>query len=236
MTGVSDGAQRYAGNEFKLRWWHGAFAAFTLVLVGLALFVTIQPIQVLPRMTLAPGYHLTDQNGQKFTSEDVRGVLTLYNFTYTGCGEGCPETGSTMRRIQDTVQSMDTAGIPVRLVTVSFDPAHDDPAALRAWAESHGANPDLWTVATGDPVLLKSMIGAGFSTYYAQNDDGSFTFDPTFVLVDGNGILRMTYKTAAPDPQIIERDINLLVNEVTHSSGATKLAYEAAHLFLCYPK
>lgn len=233
--GVSDGAQDDAGDGLIFRWWHILIAAIGVLLLGLVLFVTVQPIQVLPRMTLAPGFLLTDQDGEKFTSEDVRGVLTLYNFTYTHCGADCAETGSVMRAIQERVREIDTGGVPLRLVTVSFDPERDDPETLRTWAEAQGADPALWRVATGDPAQLKAMIGGGFNIYYSQNEDGSFTFDPAFALVDGNSIMRMKYKTATPDPEIVARDIGLVVSEVRNSSGATKIAYEAAHLFVCYP-
>ncbi len=55
------------------------------------------------------------------------------------------------------------------------------------------------------------------------------------VMVDGNGIMRAIYKRNLPDIQTVERDLMLVVAEVTNSEGPGKLVYEAAHLFLCYP-
>lgn len=219
------------------RWWHALIAVAALLVVGLVLFVTIQPVQVLPRMTLAPGYALIDQDGNQLTSEDLRGKLTLYNFTYAGCTPpACPETGASMAAIQERLATIDTGDIPVRLVTISFDPAHDTPEVLKTWAQAHGADPAVWTVATGDPTRLKNIIGAGFSTWYGDDGAGGWAFDPAFVLVDGNGIIRTKYRTATPDPALFERDLGLVVAEVANSSGASKLAYDAAHLFLCYPE
>lgn len=223
-------------NSLKFRWWHVLLLALALMALGLVLFVTIQPVQVLPRMTLAPGYALTDQDGSQITSEDVRGKLTLYNFTYAGCAApDCPETGASMAALQKQIEGLDTQGIPVSLVTISFDPAHDTPEVLKAWAQAHGADPAVWKVATGNPTQLKNIIGAGFSTYYNQDAAKGWEFDPTFVLVDGNGIIRTKYRTATPDPEIFARDLGLVAKEVANSSGAGKLAYDAAHLFLCYP-
>jgi protein SCO1/2 len=107
---------------------------------------------------------------------------------------------------------------------------------MKAWAEKHGANPALWTVATGDPARLKNVIGAGFSTYYGADGAGGWEFDPAFVLVDGNGIIRTKYRTATPNPETFVRDLDLVLAEVAGSSGASRLAYDAAHLFLCYPE
>ncbi len=222
--------------RLTFRWWHLVIGLLALVALGLVLFVTVQPVQVLPRMTLAPGYALTSHDNLPLTSEDARGAITLYNFTYTHCAApDCPETGSAAGAIHNRLHTIPTQGIPVRMVTISFDPERDTPEVMRAWANDHGAHVGHWVVATGDPVQLKNVIGGGFRTYYEQQPDGSFRFDPAWVLVDGNGIIRARYKTAQLDPEIFARDVGLLTREIANSSGAGRLAYEAAHLFLCYP-
>ncbi len=207
-----------------------------LPLLAVLAFAILQPIQVLPRMTLAPGFALTDQDGSRLTSEDLRGSFVLYNFTYAGCAEGCPQTSQVMAQVQQLAQQMDLGDVPLELVTISFDPARDTPVRLAELAAQVGADTENWRFVTGDPTDLKQIIGAGFSTYYQARDDGSFEFDPAFVLVDGWGIIRAKYKSATPDLAIIERDLGLLAQEVKNSEGVGRYAYEAAHLFLCYPK
>ena len=80
------------------------------------------------------------------------------------------------------------------------------------------------------------MIGGGFSTYFNQDEKGNFTVDPVFVLVDGWGIQRAVYRTPTPDVETLQRDLRLVVQEARNSTGVNRYAYEAAHLFLCYPK
>ena len=65
----------------------------------------------------------------------------------------------------------------------------------------------------------------------------SSSFDPTLVLVDGWGVIRGEYKyqTILSDAYKIVRHLGILGEEIRNSSGAASLAYEAAHLFLCYP-
>ncbi|MCS7040866.1 MAG: hypothetical protein NZP34_14765, partial [Caldilineales bacterium] len=60
--------------------------------------------------------------------------------------------------------------------------------------------------------------------------------DPVYILVDGWGIIRREYRyrTLTPDVDRIVRHIGVLAEEVRNSRGAARLAYEAAHLFLCY--
>jgi protein SCO1/2 len=206
-----------------------------LPVLGITAFAVFQPIQVLPRISLGPGFAFVDQNGERLTNEDLRGKFVIYTFGYTHCDAACPDTGPAMREIQELIAGLDTQGVPVEFVTIFFDPERDTPARLQAYAERIGADTEDWHLVTGDPVRLKNVIGGGFSTYYEQQEDGEIRFDPAFVLVDGWGIIRAKYKTASPDLAIVERDIGLLVNELNNSEGAARFAYEAAHLFLCYP-
>ena len=80
------------------------------------------------------------------------------------------------------------------------------------------------------------MIGGGFGLYFGQRDDGSIILDSGYTLVDGAGIIRADYRLYNPDVDIILRDLRLLVEESQNSEGAARYAYEAAHLFLCYPR
>ena len=214
--------------------WIILFTILFIMAAAIISFVVFQPILVLPRITLAPGFALTDQNGSQISNEDLRGQIVLYNFTYTNC-EKCTQTDEVMAQVQNRLDEVAVEDIPIKLVTISVDPEHDTPEVLTEYAQSLGANPDQWIFATGSPAMLKSVIGGGFSLFYQQREDGAFDLDPGFMLIDGNGIMRAEYRTAVPDLDIILRDIGLLVEEAQNSNGAAKIGYEAAHLFLCYP-
>jgi len=206
------------------------------VLSGL-LFAIFQPIKVLPRVRLAPGFALIDQNGERLTNEALRGQIVLYNFTYTRCSEACVGMNNTMQEVVNRVKDIDLGGVPFTLVTISFDPEFDTPEVLKNYAASLGADPAHWHFATlKDTTLLKTIIGGGFEAYYEPQSDGTFKFSPTFVLVDGWGIVRgqYRYETLTPDSERIARHVGVLVEEVQKSIGAARFAYEAAHLFLCY--
>ncbi len=204
--------------------------------IAIIAFTVFRPIQVLPRISLAPGFAFVDQDGERLTSEDLRGRIVLYTFTYTRCEAPCPQPSQTMQALQQRLAAVDTGTVPLEYVTISFDPAYDTPERLAAHAQSLGADTSRWHFVTGDAAQLKHVIGAGFSTYFNQEADGDFTFDPVFALVDGWGILRAVYRTPSPDPEILARDVGLIVKEVNNSEGITRLAYEAAHLFSCYPR
>lgn len=224
--------------SFKLKGWHRLVVAIVgVLLLGIAAFVTFQPIQVLPRMRLAPGFSLSDQDGSRLTSDDLRGRFVLYNFTYTRCqAPACPQNDLVLREVQQRLAEANTAGVPVSFVTISFDPDHDTPAALRAYAASLGADTSNWRFITGDIKRLKNIIGAGFEVFYEAQPSGDFRFSPATVLVDGWGITRAVYneRTAPPEADRILRHLSILGREAANSKGIAKLGYEAAHLFLCY--
>lgn len=226
------------GDSFRLRGWHRlVLAILALLLVGLLAFVIFQPIKVLPRIRLAPGFALTAQDGGSISNEDLRGQFVLYNFTYTHCRPaGCPDTDQVAREVYERLGEAKTDNIPVTLVTMSFDPARDTPGVLRAYAQTMGADPERWRFVTGDAERLKTIIGGGFEVFYEAQPDGSFKFTPTMVLVDGWGIIRAIYRptTNPPDASRILKHFGVLAQEVRNSKGVAKLGYEAAHLFLCY--
>ena len=235
-TVQSPNRERFLSKRAAIIW----IAAALVPLIAVFAFAVLQPLKVRPRIGLAPGYAFTDQNGALLTSEDLRGKITFYNFTYTGCTDPCPQTTATMAQIHSLVQGLDTQGLPVQFVTVSFDPTRDTPEALHAYAAQidpalNAADSD-WRFVTGAAERLKNVIGGGFGVFYQGDETGGFTFDPTIVMVDGNGIMRAIYERSLPDMQTVERDLMLVVSEVKNSEGPGKLVYEAAHLFLCYPK
>lgn len=223
--------------------WSWLFYAFLgLILAAVLAFNIFRPITVLPRIGLAPGYALTDSQNQILTSEDNRGQMTLYSFTYTHCQADCPQAGDVLAGLHQALTAAAPPDFPVSFVTVSLDPERDTPAARQAYlAQFQQAQGDVsWHFLAGDPTRTRYMVGGGFELYYRQEEadrDGHYriTFEPRFALVDGMGIIRAEYLTANPDPDIIIRDLNLLAEEARRSHGAARLAYEAAHLFMCYP-
>lgn len=219
------------GRKLPSVYWLGLLI---IPVVGALAFAIFQPIQVLPRIALAPGYSFVDQHGERLTSDDMRGNLTFYTFMHTACEAPCPNPVEGLKTIESVVDTMDSPILPVEFVAISFDPANDTPEQLAQFAREHGADDERWHFVTGDERQLKNVIGGGFGTYYNE-ENGGFVFDPRIVLVDGWGIRRAVYRTQEPSPEIIERDLNLLMTEINNSEGLNRLAYEAAHLFLCYP-
>jgi protein SCO1 len=224
----------------SIRWsrlFYILIAVFVIIVLAFNIF---KPIIVLPRVGLAPGYAFTNQDGATKTSEDFRGKLTIYNFTYTGCGTGCPQTSLQMQALRSALAPIAGQDVKFALVTISIDPEYDTPAALNQYASQFfsGAPSSVsWDFLTGDPTRTKYVVGGGFNVYYQArtNETSAIVFDPRYVLVDGWGVVRAEYRNQDLDQQRILRDIGYLESEIHNSQGAARYAYEAAHLFRCYP-
>lgn len=220
----------------RLSWIHAVYAALALLLIAVLAFVTLRPVQVLPRGAEAPGFALVDEWGAPLTDRDGLGAITLYSVGTTRCAEPCPATDGALRAVQSRLAELDAAEPRVQLVTIALDPARDTPAALRDYAARLGADATRWRFATGDPAQVKQLVGGGFGIFYEPGDGGAMRFDPAIVLVDDRGLIRASYRTATPDVDIIMRDLRLLREEARNSSGPSRLVYEAAHVFVCYPQ
>ena len=207
------------------------------LLAGAALaFAILQPIKVLPRIRVAPGYAMTDQTGATFTSETSRGAVPVYSFAPLGCRSRCDDVVATLTAVQERVAAeVDLGDVDFRIVTIALA---DDPtaAALADAADAAGADGDGWIWIGGPLDRVRTVVGAGFRQYFDVTDGGAVEFDPGYTLVDGNGVVRgeYRYRTLADDAEKIVSQIDSLGVELRHSTGAAGLAYEAAHLFSCY--
>lgn len=215
----------------------GFYSLLAILVLSAFAFKVFQPIQVLPRMQLSPAFSLVDQDNHRVTSEDLRGRFVLFNFSYTNCAAPCYGMNDTIQEVQSRLDEVDLGVTEVSFVTISFDPDRDTPSEMKEYVSAMNSDIPDWSLATTtNKDLLKVIIGSGFETYYEDNGDGTFKFDPTFVLVDGWGVVRAEYRyaTEVTFADRILRHLGVLADEVQNSKGSAKLAYEAAHLFLCY--
>jgi protein SCO1 len=228
------------------KWLLWGFYVVLALLVGVVAYIAIgRPITVLPRITVSPGYLFYDAGGEVVTSEDLRGAVTLYSFTYGGCErDGCGQSVADIGQAYEVLQAVAPADIPLALVTISLDPERDDTAVLTSLLQPEPEPNQTvpWHFLRHDPTRTKAVVGGGFGLFYTPRpvaegnpDEYFIRFDPRYVLVDELGIIRAYYHQSVPDPAILARDVNLILTEARNSNGLGRLGYEAAHLFVCYP-
>ena len=109
-----------------------------------------------------PNMILTGHDGRarRFYDDLVRGKVVAINFMYAACTKTCELSSQNMARLQDELG--DRLGRDVFLYSISLDPEHDTPDALRAYREKQGAKSG-WTFLTGktaeEVVTLRRKLG-----------------------------------------------------------------------------
>lgn len=92
----------------------------------------------LPVIRAAADGAVLDVDGRPQRLHDaLRGRITLLSFIYTRCSDarGCPLATATLHRLQAASRKDPALADNLRLISLSFDPAHDTPAVM---AQHHG--------------------------------------------------------------------------------------------------
>jgi protein SCO1/2 len=177
--------------------WRRALAGTLAVAAAIA----CRRAEPLPVLGTLPPFTLTERSGRPVGSNDLSGSVWIADFVFTRCPDVCPVLSSRMAALQTPLATGDD---PVRLVSLSVDPAHDTPAVLASYAEHYGAGPN-WLFLTGSRDATAALLRDGFRVAFA--DDGPSTAPIThsdrFVLVDRALQIRGYYHGS--DPADVER-------------------------------
>ena len=134
-------------------------------------------------------YHLggswTDEDGESFELESLRGHATVVLFFYGSCEHVCP-------MLISDVQAVEAALDPdvlenTRFLLVTIDPATDTPELRRAMAETKELSQERYTLAHSDEMHTRGLA-ALLGVQYRDNGDGQFSHSNIISLLDPNGV------------------------------------------------
>jgi protein SCO1/2 len=75
-------------------------------------------------------FTLTDQDGNKFSSEEMKGKLSLVYFGFTFCPDICP---TSLQKLSYVLTILDKYNIDVLPIFITVDPARDKPEVLKEY-------------------------------------------------------------------------------------------------------
>jgi cytochrome oxidase Cu insertion factor (SCO1/SenC/PrrC family) len=136
-----------------------ALAATLVIVVAVALWkLRFGPGSAagLPVYGDVPPFALVERDGRAVTSASLTGQVWIADFIFTRCGGMCPGLTTTMAALMRRLAR--DGGGDVRAVTITVDPAHDDPAALSRYAERYGADPARWLFLTGEHDAIERLV------------------------------------------------------------------------------
>ena len=137
-----------------------------------------------------PEFKLTDQDGNSYGTDQLKGQVWVANFIFTTCKSTCPEQTQKMQEIQQILK-LQEANNPaldgIKLISFTVDPNTDTPETLKKYADSNDADQATWKFLTGSREAIWELCEKGFKLPVAEdkdNTDSPIAHDPRFVLVD----------------------------------------------------
>jgi protein SCO1 len=134
-----------------------------------------------------PEFTLVDQKKRTVRFSQFAGKVVALNFVYTRCvlPEYCVRSSNNFGVLQK--RYADRLGRDLVLVTVTFDPVHDQPEVLRNYAQTWKADPETWRFLTGaapDVQRVCDLFGVNFVP-----DEGLFIHSLHTAVIDRRGNL-----------------------------------------------
>jgi protein SCO1 len=153
--------------------------------------VPLQPGDAVPETTL------TDQDAAPLSLADWRNTAVVVTFIYVRCPlpQFCPLMDRRFVELQRVAASDPALAGRVKLLSVSFDPAHDTPAALKAHAARLGADPAVWRFATADEDVV-DRFAATFGVNVMREPDGTITHNLRTAVIAPDGRVVAVYSGA----------------------------------------
>lgn len=141
---------------------------------------------------VVPDESFVNQEGTAVRLSSFRGKVLALTFIYTRCPlpDFCIRMSNQFARIQKSLKSDGRLNGRWHLITVSFDPKFDRPAALKRYAAEYGADFSTWDFVTdpdtAGPVIRRLADGLGLE--YSE-DEGLIDHNLRTVLIDPEGKL-----------------------------------------------
>lgn len=134
---------------------------------------------------------LTDQTGRSFRLDERRGQPMLISMFFTSCQFVCPMLTDALRDTAAKLQAGEREQL--KILMVSFDPAHDSVTVLKRTADQHRLDSPQWTLARADDKSVRKLA-AVLGIQYRALSNGDFNHTTALILIDADG--RIAGRTA----------------------------------------
>ena len=157
-------------------------------------------------------FMFTTQLGKSLSKADVDGKIYVADFFFTNCMGPCLKMSKQMVRVQEAFRKKEN----VLILSHTVDPVRDTVDALKAYAETYGADNNKWYFLTGSKPALYEQARKGYFVTATEGDGGTDDFVHTerFILVDKESHIRGYYDgTDSSQVDMLISDIKFLIWE-----------------------
>lgn len=175
-------------------------ASFVLLVAGIGVLTaatngfraytteTARRINVREHPLAIPALTLQTASGEYINLEELRGRWLLVDFIYTRCKTYCSVQGGVFARLQQQL-SEPIAADKVKLLSISFDPTHDEPAALSNYQRLYGDHGAGWIAARPPGQAELATLMRVFGVVAVPDGLGGFVHNAAIAVVNPDGKL-----------------------------------------------
>lgn len=198
----------------KNPFFYGAVIAFFVITFASRAFRKMPPPPEV--ISHIPAYTLTNQDGQSFGSENLKGKTYIVNFFFTSCTTVCP---LLMQKMNEIHKRYVMSKADISIVSITVDPEVDTPEVLKAYAQKNNFDLQQWHLLTGKKEEVRSLIESGFQLHLGVKEaigESSFyeiAHSLKVGIIDGEGGLRGFYST---DPEGLEEIFHRSIHVLTY--------------------
>ena len=180
-------------------------------------------LYALPVVGPAADGSLLDSAGKAISLRELtRGRVTILSFIYTRCAtaNACPHATGVLMDLHELSADDPALAKNLRLVSMSFDPVHDTPERMAAYAALASERPSAapWHFATArsqeelEPIL--AAYGQAVNRKANPADPtGPLNHTLRVYLIDREGRIRNIYSSGTLDQRLVLSDIRTLLIE-----------------------
>ena len=156
----------------------------------------------------APDFALVDQDAKPVSLAALRGKAVLLDFIFTQCPGPCPILTGIHAQVREGLSESESAR--VHFVSITLDPARDNPPTLRAYAAARKIDTAGWTFATG-PVADVDAVVRAYGVGAVRTPSGEIEHTVATFLIDADGRIAKRSLGTSHAPEAIRADIEALL-------------------------
>ncbi len=155
----------------------------------------VQDVDPLAVGDVLPDTQLTNELGGVISTGKFKGQALAFTFFFTRCPypNFCPFLSTSFEDAQKKLEATTNGPTNWHLISISFDPDNDTPAALKAYAVGHDYDPEHWSFGTSGLVEL-TALGDRFGEYFGRDSTGSVTHNLRTVILDTHGRVQKIFQ------------------------------------------
>ena len=162
----------------------------------------------LPPIGRVQPFLFTNQNGKQVSEKDLKDKVVVASYFFTTCRGICPEMNGNMKRVYDHFKNEKD----FLILSHTCDPETDSVPRIKRYADSIGANPDIWIFLTGRKDSLYTMARLSYAIDDPANNlksiDDDFLHTQYWALVNKKGEVRKIYDGLKND------EVLLLIDDI----------------------